>query len=101
MYLNEFFFIFTGFRPLGFHIPADGRGVVPAGLLNTIKGSQAYDPRYNLYDPYNRNLAYRQYNTLKPYDARYSTDPNYYNPYNPYRSVGYNNVAKELQKITT
>ncbi|CAH0727813.1 unnamed protein product, partial [Brenthis ino] len=93
----------NGFRPLGFHIPADGRGVVPAGLLDTIKGSQAYDPRYNLYDPYNGNLAHRQYNPLKPYDARYPTDPNYYNPYNPYRSAyntAYNNIAKGVQKIT-
>lgn len=86
----------VGFRPAGVHIPADGRGVVPASLLDSIKGSQNYDPRYNLYDPYNRNKYFNQNNPLRPYNPYNPYNP--YKTYNPYRPFGYSNIVKDATK---
>nr|XP_026486357.1 uncharacterized protein LOC113393595 [Vanessa tameamea] len=74
----------NGFRPAGIHISSDGRGISPVPLLDGVTGSKIHDPRYNLYDPYNRNRINGQYNTFKPYDTRYPNQPRY-NIYNPYR----------------
>lgn len=92
-------YIFTGFRPGAIQFSTDGRGVVQTPLANGLRGSP-YNPRYNLYDPSNRNHYLGQNNNFKPYDPRYQYDSRYqYNPrypnnqrYNPYRAGLYNNV---------
>lgn len=93
---------FTGFRPSGVHIPANGKGVVPPAILDK-DGKPIYDRAFNdPYNPYNRfnglynNGYHGNFNRFnRPYDSRYPYNPAAYNPYNnfnnPYRPNWLNN----------
>lgn len=85
---------FSGFRTGGFHIPANGKGIVPLQLFNNVNG--AHDPRYNhnLNGPYNnyrnRYGQFGQYNSLAPYPY----DPRY-NLNNPWAAPASSNLVKK------
>lgn len=72
--------LFTGFRPSGVHIPADGKAAVP---LIGNKEKQILDPLNNRYDPRYRN----PYNGVGPFNRPY--DPR--NPYEATRLGSYFN----------
>ncbi|CAH2107358.1 unnamed protein product [Euphydryas editha] len=74
----------NGFRPGVVQFSTDGKGALPTRFADGLKES-TYNPRYNLYDPYNRNRYFGQYNNLKPYDSRYPYNTRN-DPYNPYRA---------------
>lgn len=105
------FLHFTGFRPSGVHIPADGKALPPLPAFADARNRSIYDPEYNRYNSeYNRFNPY--YNNRfgafnRPYDPRYPYDPRqqldarynpYYNRYNPFRPAIPTEVAKEEAK---
>ncbi|XP_063379460.1 uncharacterized protein LOC134666238 [Cydia fagiglandana] len=81
----------NGFRPSGVHIPADGKGVLPAPVLdkdgkpiiaidrafnNPYSPFNRFDGRYSGYNGYNGySRLNRPYDPRYPYDARYPQDP--------------------------
>ncbi|XP_063361287.1 larval cuticle protein A1A-like [Cydia amplana] len=101
----------NGFRPSGVHIPADGKGVLPAPVLdkdgkpiidrafnNPYSPFNRFDGRYSGYNGYNGySRLNRPYDPRYPYDARYPQnprkpyDPRYpYDPRAPYDPATYN-----------
>ncbi|XP_050663720.1 pupal cuticle protein 20-like [Leptidea sinapis] len=74
----------NGFRPSGVHIPADGKGVLPAALPAGVLNRNPYNGFINPYNPLNNRNPYN-YNQYNPLNNR---NPYNYNQYNPHRPYG-------------